>query len=86
MTDYQPVDCAVYAKYELAILRRRPVMLGWRDDSGVTRLERVVPTDLETREGEEFLHFEDRARARGRVRLDRIVEWRASRGAAESPD
>jgi len=82
VTDYLPVDCAFYARLELAILRREAVMLCWRDDAGVTHLERVRPTDLETRNSEEFLLFRTAAGSGGRARLDRIMEFRPAGQAA----
>ncbi len=83
MTDYRPVDCALYARLELAVLRRERLMLCWRDASGVTRLEPARPTDLETRDGEEFLHFRTAAGMAGRARLDRIVQVGGARGAPQ---
>jgi transcriptional antiterminator Rof (Rho-off) len=76
MSRYRPVDCATYARFELAILRRRTVMLGWRDARGVTHLERVRPLDLETAAGEEYLHFRTVAGRCGKARLDRVVGFR----------
>ena len=83
MTDYRPVDCALYARLELAVLRRQAVMLCWRDGAGVTHLERVLPADLETRDGEEFLHFRTAAGVARRARLDRIIEFRPGGHAAQ---
>lgn len=81
MTDYRPVDCAFYARLELAVLRREPVMLCWRDASDLAHLEPARPMDLETRAGEEFLHFRTAAGRAAHTRLDRIVEFRSARGA-----
>ncbi len=73
MSDYTPVDCGVYARYELAIMRRRRLRLTWRDEDGLTRIDTVRPLDLETRAGEEFLLIEDSAGRQRRIRLDRIT-------------
>ena len=71
MTDYTPITCGVYERYELAILRRRQLRLCWREDN-VIYDQTVTPVGLETRAGEEFLVFLDADGSRRRVRLDRI--------------
>ncbi len=72
MTDYTPIDCGLHSEYELAIMHQRRLKLRWRDDSGVTHTETLLPVDLQTRNGEEFLVAEDRDGERVRLRLDRI--------------
>ena len=72
MADYRPIDCDIHDHYELAIIKRRRLRLGWRDDAGRSRLGRVRPIDLMTRRGEEFLIFVDAAGTRHEVRLDLI--------------
>lgn len=74
MSDYRPVDCACYDRLELAILRGRALRLAWLDPAGVAHVARVIPLDLLTRDGEEFLVFGDGTSGRHRVRLDRILE------------
>ena len=74
MSDYVPVGCDVYSRYEVAILRRQRLMLRWREQSGVTRVGVVRPTDLQTREGEEFLLGETQEGTVVRVRLDHITQ------------
>lgn len=85
MSDYRPIDCSVYDQYELAIMRRRRLMLGWRDEAGFARLDRVSPVDLRTRDGEEFLVFVNSAGEQLAVRLDRILEFRDARAGAREP-
>jgi Rho-binding antiterminator len=85
MSDYRPIDCSVYDQYELAIMRRRRLMLGWRDEAGLTRLDRVSPVDLRTRDGEEFLVFVNSAGEELAVRLDRILEFRDAQVGAREP-
>lgn len=36
MTDYQPISCALYSSYEVAILHRTPLRVRWRATDGVT--------------------------------------------------
>ena len=76
MADYTPIDCGLYSRYELAILRRRRLRLSWRDAGGLARIDTVKPVDLETRGGEEFLVIEQSDGHRVDVRLDRIVRFR----------
>ncbi len=54
MTDYIPIPCSQYDRYEVAIMHRRRLRLTWHADNVVYR--RIVePIDLQTRDGEEFL-------------------------------
>ena len=76
MSDYTPIDCGLYSRYELAILRRRRLRLSWRAAGGLTRIDTVTPIDLETRSGEEFIVIEQSDGHRVEVRLDRIVRSR----------
>jgi len=72
MTDYQPIACGLYSRYELAVLRRTPLTLCWRGADGMSHLETLLPEDLVTRNGEEFLVLRNGAGEQLRVRLDRI--------------
>ena len=85
MSDYRPVDCATYAGLELAILRRRRLLLGWRDPGGLVHIERVRPMDLRTARGEEFLVFRTGDGAVEKVRLDRICRARPVRAGLHTP-
>ena len=77
MSDYRPIPCEVYDRYERAIMHRDRLRLSWRDDSGQAHLETVVPDDLETRAGEEFLLAHGLDGSLRRVRLDHILEAEA---------
>lgn len=72
MTDYQPIACDLHSRYELAVMHRMPLTLCWQGSDGLTHLEKVLPEDLETRNGEEFLVLRNGAGEQLRVRLDRI--------------
>lgn len=81
--DYTPIDCDVYSEYEVSILHRQRLRVRWRDDGGADHVETLRPTDLETREGKEFMtaltdHGEER-----RIRLDRIREAGVLKGTAK---
>ncbi|MFQ5759336.1 MAG: Rho-binding antiterminator [Acidiferrobacterales bacterium] len=72
MTDYIPIPCSQYDRYEVAIMHRRRLRLRWHADNVVYR-HIVKPIDLQTRNGEEFLI----CRKRGEtfpIRLDQIRE------------
>ncbi len=75
--EYQPVSCTAYSAYELAIMHRQALRLAWQEPPGEHHIGVLMPLDLETCRGEEFLI----ARSGGRVlrlRLDRILASRAA--------
>ena len=76
MSDYKPINCSDYGRYETAILRRQTLMLTWRDADNVTHMERVKPEDLETKKGEEFLVGRTGTGEPLRLRLDLIIQSR----------
>lgn len=80
MTDYMPIDCDRYSEYELAILRRWKLRIGWRGDAGLMHVETLLPRDLQTRRGEEFLIAETTGGERLEIRLDQITEARRLTG------
>ena len=73
MTDYQPIACGLYSRYELAVMHRTPLTLCWHGSDGLAHLETLLPEDLETRNGEEFLVLRNGAGLQFKVRLDRIT-------------
>lgn len=81
MSDYTPIDCSVYSEYELSILRKWKLRIGWRDAQGLTHIETLLPRDLQTRHGEEFLIAETTAGERREIRLDQITEAQRLSGA-----
>ena len=72
-TDYKPIDCSLYSEYELAIMHRTRLQLSWCDAAGTPRIEVLLPVDLRTRQGEEFLVTIDPLGAEREIRLDRIM-------------
>lgn len=72
-TDYIPIDCAEYSRYELAIMRRQWLRLAWRDLDGAPYLEAVQPLDLQTRNKAEFLLARSRSGKQLKLRLDQII-------------
>jgi Rho-binding antiterminator len=77
---YTPIDCALYSRYEVAILHRTPLQLRWRDEAGRVHDERVIARDLQIRDHGEYLIV---ASGNGdgepfAVRLDQILNPEAS--------
>ncbi len=72
-TDYTPIDCSLHSEYELAIMHGTRLQVSWRDAEGSLRIEVLVPVDLRTRQGEEFLAAIDHVGNEREIRLDRIM-------------
>lgn len=72
--DYQPIDCGLYSTYEVAIMQRRRWRMHWRDETGDDHLETLRPTDLQTRNGQEFMYALTDDGAERCIRLDRIIK------------
>lgn len=75
MSDYTPISCELYARYERWIVRRRTIRVIWREyGSGEqTHLESLHPIDLQTRRHVEYLVARRPSGERLELRLDRIV-------------
>ena len=72
MTDYTPIDCDLHSQYELAVLQHRKLRLSWCDADGTLHIESVTPTDLLTRNREEFMIVSTEHGVELEIRLDRI--------------
>jgi len=71
--DYVPIACAFHEALEFAVLRRSPLHLTYRDAVGEHQV-RVMPTDVATRGGAEWLSYRHvSGEAEGILRLDRII-------------
>jgi Rho-binding antiterminator len=68
---YQPIACARYSEYEVAILHRQKLRLRWLEGNVVYE-QAVLPLDLKTEHHEEFLICRDEAGVLRTIRLDRI--------------
>ena len=73
MKDYIPIDCALYSRYELAILHHERLQIVWRDTSDTCHVENLFPIDLQTLDHAEYLLAENDAGDAHRLRLDQIV-------------
>lgn len=72
-SDYVPIACAEHERLEFAVLRRQRLRLEYRDESGLTISRVVLPTDVATRDGAEWLSYREMEGGEGVIRLDRIV-------------
>ena len=73
MSDYIPIDCALYARYELAVLHRQRLRVAWRNQDGTAHLEVLLPTDLNTRNHAEFMLARTTTGGVLELRLDQII-------------
>ena len=71
-TPYRPIACDIYSEYELAIMQRRKLRLSWCAPDGELHMAMLLPLDLLTRNGEEFLIARSLDGQDLRLRLDWI--------------
>jgi len=70
---YQPIACADYDIYEIAIMQGCLLMLKWKLDSGEIFEQSVKPVKLEIKNGAEYLIFESQGMQIMKIRLDKIL-------------
>ncbi len=70
--DYTPIPCALYSRYEVAILNRRRLRVVWHGVRDVDRVETLTPMDLRTRSGGEYMIARNQLGQSRVIRLDRI--------------
>lgn len=70
-SDYQPISCASYDQYEIAIMHRSRMHLVW-NDGNVIYDQVVTPLNLRTADGQEFLILRLDTGETREVRLDHI--------------
>jgi Rho-binding antiterminator len=75
MTDYTPIDCGLHSEFELAIMHHDRLKLSWRDADGAVHIETLLPTDLGTRNSEEFMLASDADGTAVEIRLDCILRF-----------
>lgn len=72
--DYQPIACMQHERLEFSVLRRIPLMLEYRlEDQG--RVEKVMPLDVSTHDGAEWLKFRREDGSVEEIRLDWILSF-----------
>jgi transcriptional antiterminator Rof (Rho-off) len=70
-TNYQPISCANYDQYEIAIMHGSNMRMTWQTGN-VTYDQVVTPLNLRTAHGEEYLLLRLASGETAEVRLDRI--------------
>jgi len=79
MPEYQPISCAQHERLEFSVLRKIPLLLEYRDGSEKVR-HTVLPLDVETRNGAEWLKFKKLTdEAVTEIRLDAIISFAEAR-------
>ncbi len=76
MSDYVPIACMDHERLEFAVLRRQKLRLDYREEGGQIVVRMVLPTDVATREGAEWLSYREIGSLEGTesiLRLDRII-------------
>ena len=84
MKDYQPIDCDLYSRYELAILRRQRLRTIWRDQQGCYHLRVLQPLNLRSRAHCEYLLARTETGHILELRLDQILRANALLTASET--
>ena len=69
--EYQPIACILHERLEFSVLRKIPLMLEY---SG--KCERVLPLDVTTRNGAEWLKFRREDGGEEEIRLDLISSFK----------
>ena len=71
-TTYQPISCAEYSRYEVAILHNEHLRLCWKDPNNLLHMLMLIPFDLQTKKGGEYLLGNDKSGQSYQIRLDYI--------------
>ena len=70
---YTPIPCVQHERLEFAVLRRQKLRLRLGHGEDATEELIVLPTDVVTRDGAEWLSFQTDSGQNRVVRLDRIL-------------
>jgi len=73
--EYLPIACMQHERLELSVLRRIPLILEYRMEGQVS-IEKVMPLDVATRDGAEWLKFRRNDNSGEEIRLDWIVSFK----------
>jgi transcriptional antiterminator Rof (Rho-off) len=74
LENYKPISCGLHENYQFAVMRRALLELCWREEDGSEKHMILLPQDVFTRQGAEYLEGEGEDGARYLIRLDRIIE------------
>ena len=78
MSGYLPIPCVEHERLEYAVLKRQHLRLRFLDAAGARRELLVLPIDVATRDGAEWLSYRDEAGGEGVLRLDRLLSFDAA--------
>jgi Rho-binding antiterminator len=83
---YTPIACGLHENYQYAVMKKAELDLRWRDVKDRIREARVLPVDVFTRDGGEYLQVEAGDGSVYTIRLDCIeaAHW-ASDGQSLNP-
>ena len=73
-SQYTPVSCAQHSELELAIMRSNNLQVSWKDERGNQQDSTLMPTDLLTEHGCEYLVARGTDCNDKKIRLDMIIE------------
>lgn len=73
IAEYIPIACIEHERLEFAVLRRQHLRLSFRLEDGSEYCETLLPTDVYTRDGAEWLEFKTANGEQGKLRLDCIL-------------
>jgi transcriptional antiterminator Rof (Rho-off) len=72
---YTPISCAAHSEFELLIMHKNHLKLSWSDEQGKSQSSIVLPIDIQTKAGEEYLLVSDEKNNQHSIRLDRIKHY-----------
>jgi Rho-binding antiterminator len=72
--DYLPIACMQHERLEFSVLRRIPLVMECQLE-GQWSVEQVMPLDVSTRDGAEWLKFRRGDGSEKEIRLDRILSF-----------
>ncbi|MBI5329367.1 MAG: transcriptional antiterminator, Rof [Betaproteobacteria bacterium] len=75
MSEYRSIACIDHERLEFAVLRRQRLRLRFVDESGIEQDLTVLPTDVATRNGAEWLNYRVESGPEQVLRLDRILRF-----------
>ena len=73
MPDYVPIACVAHERLEFAVLKRQRLRLRYIDETSAEQSATVMPLDVYTRDGAEWLSAGVEGGGECIVRLDRIL-------------
>lgn len=74
-SDYRAIACIDHERLEFAVLRRQKLRVCLREVEGGERESVILPTDVNTREGAEWLSYRNEKGEDAVIRLDFILRF-----------